>query len=347
MAYTQEQLLAMAKPSQALVDAMRVKPFKSASGPDVTIEKMRQVRSDQLEEQRPLYPIPGPIPDEVKEVLHSVKARDGYDIPIKIYTPVKQSSSPSPLILLYHEGGWCQGDLNDEDHDARQFSRSLNAVCVNIDYRLAPEHAFPTGLNDCYDVTTWAAKTATPGHDLLPADPKAGFIVGGVSAGGNFAAVMCQTLRDENFSPPITGQYLSVASLMWHTEVPEKWQAECRSRTTSAEDPVLGNSLTGSEAFLHILQVDPKDPRFSPMLHKNLAGLPPAYFQLCGLDPLRDEGLLYARVLSEEHNTPVKVDMYEGLGHAGWFNWPELEQSKKFFADTVEGVRWLLQTRRS
>lgn len=346
MAYTKEQLTAMATPSAALVEAMKIKPFKQATGPDVTIEKMRQVRSDHLEEQRPLYPIPGPIPDEVKETLHTVKARDGHDIPIKVYAPVKRSTDSSPLIMLYHEGGWCQGDLNDEDHDARQLTRALNAVCVNVDYRLAPEHFFPTGLNDCYDVTTWAAKTATPEHGLLPADPKAGFIVGGVSAGGNFAAVMCQLLRDEGFSPPITGQYLSVASLLWHGEVPDKWQAEYQSRMTSSEDPVLKNISSGGDAFLQILQVDPKDPRFSPLLHKNLSDLPPAYFQICGLDPLRDENLLYARVLGEEHNTPVKVDLYEGLGHAGWFNWPELEQSKKFFSDTVEGVKWLLQTKR-
>lgn len=74
--------------------------------------------------------------------------------------------------------------------------------------------------------------------------------------------------------------------------------------------------------------------------HKDL---PPAYLQVCGLDPLRDEGLIYERVLREEASVKTKIDMYKGLGHYFWTNFPELEMSKTFVEDTVKGMRWLLE----
>ena len=74
--------------------------------------------------------------------------------------------------------------------------------------------------------------------------------------------------------------------------------------------------------------------------HKDL---PPAYLQVCGLDPLCDEGLIYERVLREEAGVKTNIDVYKGLGHYFWTNFPELEMSKTFVEDTVKGMRWLLE----
>ena len=98
---------------------------------------MRNRRGAHLAKLRHLYPIPGPVP-EVAESEHHVSVRDGSSRLVKIYTPVVRPAKGSPLIVMIHEGGWCMGDLTDEDQDCRMFTRDLGAVCINVDYRLAP-----------------------------------------------------------------------------------------------------------------------------------------------------------------------------------------------------------------
>ncbi|EME44667.1 hypothetical protein DOTSEDRAFT_72203 [Dothistroma septosporum NZE10] len=243
---------------------------------------------------------------------------------------------------MFHEGGWCMGDLTDEDLNCRMFSRDLGAVCVNVDYRLAPEHKFPVGVNDAYDSVRWCAATASPTSEILPCNPSVGFLVGGASAGGNFAAIICQSARDEGLSPPLTGQYLCFPALCSQSAVPEIWKAEMRSRDESAQDPVLQLRSGWDEERLVVLGVEGDDPLFSPLLHKDLTELPPAFFQLGGLDPLRDEALVFAQIL-EANNTATKIEVYDGFGHMFWANWPTMNRSKEFVRDTLEGVKWLLE----
>lgn len=193
------------------------------------------------------------------------------------------------------------------------FSRDLSAVCINVDYRLSPEHAWPCCVWDCYNAIHWAAQTASPTNSVLPADPKKGFIVGGASAGGNLAAVMAQVARDKGLSPPLTGQYLCVPALLWHDVVPDRFKDDYQSRFTSGrDDPLLGPiakdmppSLAGEGST---------DPLFNPLLHPNMKDLPPCYLQVAGLDPLRDEAIIWDR-LFKENGGRSRLEMYDGLGH--------------------------------
>ncbi|RMZ24071.1 hypothetical protein D0859_11888 [Hortaea werneckii] len=343
MARSMEERAQMGTPAPELLAAIKERPFPDLSGGDANPSSvdMRNRRGAHLAKLRHLYPIPGPVP-EVIESEHHVSVRDGSTRLVKIYTPAVKPVKGSPLIVMIHEGGWCMGDLTDEDLDCRMFARDLGAVCVNVDYRLAPEHPYPAGVNDCWDVLQWCAATASPGSDLLPCDPKLGFLVGGASAGGNLSAVMAQLSRDNSLSPPITGQYLCVPATLWVDAVPEKWRAEYTSRFNNDVDPVLRFSPDGGDVLMDSLKPDTKSPLFSPLLHPNLKGLAPAYFQVAGLDPLRDEGLLYERVLREENGVATKIDVYNGYGHMFWTNWPELPRSKEFVQDTLKGVKWLL-----
>lgn len=97
---------------------------------------MRQGRATHLQSLRHLYPIPGPIPDTVVESTHQVPTRDGNSIVVKIYQPkTGPPEGGSPLVLMFHEGGFCMGDLTDEDMNCRLFCKELGTVCVNVEYR--------------------------------------------------------------------------------------------------------------------------------------------------------------------------------------------------------------------
>jgi acetyl esterase/lipase len=94
-------------------------------------------------------------PEGVLEDDTTVTARDGYAIPIRTYKPKNATPSGSPLIVLYHGGGFCLGDLNNEEMNCRSFCKRFGAVCVDVDYRLGPEHKFPTAIYDSWDVLQW------------------------------------------------------------------------------------------------------------------------------------------------------------------------------------------------
>ncbi|KAL7770537.1 hypothetical protein CFE70_000474 [Pyrenophora teres f. teres 0-1] len=299
---------------------------------------IRASRAEHLARLRHLYKIPGPIPKFVKETLHEIPTQDGSTINVKIYQPVAgPPNGGSPLIMMYHEGGWSMGDLTDEDLNCRMFTRDLGAVCVNVEYRLAPEHKFPVGVNDCWDALKWCLANS----DWLGATPSRGVLVGGASAGGNIAAVLALLSRDRKLDPPITGQYLCVPALLPDTNVPAHLEHLYQSREINTNDPVL---KLGPNMIQPIYDPDPKSPLWDPFNHadghRNVAR---AFFQVGGLDPLRDEAVLYDRVLRES-GVLTRFELYPGYGHMFWTNYPELEASSRFVEDTLKGVRWLLES---
>ncbi|KXJ93312.1 Alpha/Beta hydrolase protein, partial [Microdochium bolleyi] len=280
-----------------------------------------------------------PIPKQVHEEERKIRVRDGTEIKIRIYRPMteggdKDSTAGHPLIVMFHEGGFSMGDLTDEEVNCRVFSRDLRAVCVNMDYRedrveLAPEVQFPTWSNDSWDALQWAAQNARS----FGADPSLGFVIGGASAGGNITAVLAHLARDGGLSPPLTGQRISQPP-----------------RCNPNQDPILTtrSSAETRARYQALLQTDLNDSPLQVPFHYGALesghhGVPPVYLQVCGLDPLRHEGLIYERMLRGEAGVATRVDVYAGYGHGFWSNWPELPRSREFVEDTVKGVAWLLE----
>ncbi|KAK6949357.1 hypothetical protein Daesc_009432 [Daldinia eschscholtzii] len=352
---TEEELLSYGVMDPAMVDALARNPVRDPlpSDPyygDESHSAQRAHRATTLREKHHLRYIPGPVPEQVSEEDRKIPVRDGSEIIVRIYRPVVKPSQGSPLVVMYHEGGWSMGDLSDEETNCRLFSRDLGAICVNVDYRLGPEYPFPTWIEDSWDALKWAAQNAAS----LGADPSLGFIIGGGSAGGNITAVLAHIARDEKLNPPLTGQYLCVPAIMCLTPpalISPRYRSEYLSHpdVTSNIDPVL-KIKAGAEFAAHVahmLKAPWSDPRMVPFLYGGLegghCGLPPAYFQVCGLDPLRDEALIYERILREEAGVKTRLDIYKGFGHYFWTNWPQLERSREFVEDTVKGVKWLLE----
>lgn len=286
------------------------------------------------------YAALGPPPAGITEADHEAEMRDGKSIIIRSYTPDKAPEGGSPLIVMFHGGGFAIGGLENEQASSRDLAVQLGAVVLSVDYRLAPENPFPTPVNDAWDSVKWAAKNAA----TLKATPSKGFVVGGASAGGNLAAVVTHLARNEKLSPPLTGQFLVAPLLIPPTAVPEKYKSQYISYEQNNKSAILSSAMMNMFNKAH--KSDDKSPLFAvfndPSGH---ADLPPAYIQICGADMLRDDAILYERVLREDYNIPTRVDMYAGLPHMFWAVYPTLKKSTQRKTDTVEGVKWLLEQR--
>ncbi|KAF7524401.1 hypothetical protein G7054_g11423 [Neopestalotiopsis clavispora] len=177
--------------------------------------------------------------------------------------------------------------------------------------------------------------------EKLGANPARGFLVHGESAGANLAIVCSLLARDEKLQPPITGLSASIPAVLSPDAVPEKYKAQYLSHVQNESAPGLDekamNYLVGN------YQPDTSSPLFNcfnwPTGH---AGLPPVHIQVCGLDPLRDEGLLYEHVLRTEYGVRTKLTVYPGLPHAFWSMFPMLESARKAIDNTSAGFAWLL-----
>lgn len=280
----------------------------------------------------------GPPPPTIKQSEITYPSRDGTQLRALLFQPAKPPRHGSPLAVIIHGGGWCVGFPENEDQTCRNLVEAFGATCVSVSYRLAPQWKFPTAHNDTWDALRWAAKNAAS----WGADPSVGFIVGGSSAGGNMAAVLAHKARDENLSPPLTGQWLAIPGICPPGELPEKYSKYDFSYAQNKDAPVL--PVAAIEMFMNGYEPDPHDSENYAILNhpKGHKGLPKAFFQIDGLDPLRDEALIYERVLREEAGVETRMDVYPGLPHGHWSFFPQLSSSTKFRVDQVHGFGWLL-----
>jgi acetyl esterase/lipase len=175
----------------------------------------------------------------------------------------------------------------------------------------------------------------------LKVNLSAGFVVAGVSAGGNLAAIMCLMARDYSLSPPLTGQLLIVPAVLSADVVPGEYKPLYQSFVQNANAPVLSAAFV--EQSIKAYAPDTSSWKFNPFIHpKGHHNLPPSYFMVCGMDPVRDEGLLYEKRLRGENGVETQLKVYPGLPHSFWTFWPHLEVSKSYYEDVIVGVKWLL-----
>ena len=234
-----------------------------------------------------------PQPGEVAEVRElSAPGRHGA-IPLRLYRPLGASrSAVLPVLVYYHGGGWTIGDLDTHDTLCRELCNLSGCAVVAVDYRMGPEHRFPAAVDDALAATRWVRKEA--GALGLDAGRLA---VGGDSAGGNLAAVVAIAAREMG-NLPIAFQLLIYPV------------TDMRRGHPSHQSNGQGYLLTTETiTYFHDHYIaDPKhdlDWRASPLLHPDLSRLPPALVLTAGYDPLRDEGLDYARALTAAGNRAV------------------------------------------
>lgn len=275
--------------TQALLRLMSLarQPEMHEGGPALAREQMD--RSAEVAEIREDYPL---------SMRNSRILGPAGDIPVRIYTP--DAKGPLPVLVYLHGGGFVVGSLDSHDSVCRALAHRASVVVVSVDYRLAPEHPFPAGLEDATAATRWVIENASS----LGGDPRR-VAVGGDSAGGNLAAGVALECRNDPTPPsfqlliyPATDATRSLPSHrhfragFFLTEASISWFLEQYVKPPHAHD----------------------DPRVSPLFADDLEGAPPALVITAGFDPLRDEGRAYAERLRAA-GVPTEFREYEGTIH--------------------------------
>ncbi|MEZ7006249.1 alpha/beta hydrolase [Streptomyces sp. AD55] len=242
-------------------------------------------------------------------------------VPVRIYTP--DAAERHGVLVYFHGGAFFLGSLETHDHVARSLAKETGRKVVSVGYRLAPEAAFPAGLDDCHAVVRWAAEHgADLGWDGTT------LAVAGDSSGGTFAAAVAARAHDEGFDG-ITHQILYYPSLDLAFDT---------DRYASLRENAVGYGLETAglkpfNAFYLDSGADPADPLVSPARRTDLSGLPPALIVTAQYDPLRDEGEAYGHRLREA-GVAATVTRYAGAGHGFVQHFSWLPEYRGVFART-------------
>lgn len=297
------------------------------ANPDLTIPERRQLADSIGAELHRLVAEPGPPVGDVREHVVDV---DGGQIRLRSYVPVGDGPFPGHVVL--HGGGWWQGSIDDwiSDVQARERCAGSGTVVVMVDYRLAPEHPFPTPLDDCRSAWLWVVANAKAlGIDVRRLS------LGGVSAGGNLAAALCLLLRDR-------GEPLPVLQLL---EAPA---ADFSFDHASMLEfgPEFGIDRERFGPMVRMYLPDPSDelnPYASPLLATDVTGLPTAHIITAEYDPLRDGAELYAERLRQA-GVAATLRRHAGQVHTSPVMTAVLEAAREWRSEVLDVLRTVAAT---
>ncbi|PXX43415.1 alpha/beta hydrolase [Aquitalea magnusonii] len=292
-----------------------------------------QPADDSLSEMRVAYdalcryftpPLPAGL--QVTELALPVAGRA---IPLRLYRPAADRPPAGwPCVLYLHGGGWMLGGLDSHVVIAAPLALQCAAAVLVVDYRLAPEHAFPAAFEDCLAV--WDALRL---DGLGLGIDTARVVVAGDSAGGNLAAALCLAARGRP-GPPLCGQALLYPAL---AAVPTEPAA-----SEHADAPLL--SRADMRYYLEQYAADPAlhaDPRLAPLAAGDLSALPPAFVAVAEYDPLRDDGLLYVQRLRAQ-GIAAECHVGHGLLHGCLRFWPQGRETARMYQALRDAIRRML-----
>ena len=256
----------------------------------------------------------------------SIPTRDGSSIPARVYKP-KTASSPLPLYVFFHGGGYMFGSIASEHYQCMRTASLVPMVMVHVCYRHSPAFQHPTQTNDAWDGFTWAVDNA----GQLGADER--IVVGGISAGAGLAAAVI--LRENQGKRRVCGQVLAIPWL-YHCD---SWngKTEC-SYAQNEHAPML--PLSQVQRFAEALGAGVTDEVFPGNTDDgNLAGMPKTVVLVAGMDVLRDEGLEYAKRLQGK-GVDVKTKVFPGLPHM-FYRYDQLPSVGEWYSTIGDGIKWM------
>lgn len=252
----------------------------------------------------------------------TVPASAGHGIPIRIYRPQGQPAQ-RPVVFFIHGGGMVMGSLDGGDPLAARLSEELDALVVSVGYRLAPEHPYPAGLDDCMEALRWTAAQA----ERLGADPRR-LVVFGASAGGGLALATSLRARDEDGPRPLL------------VMAPYPMIDPTGTSDSTRRLPALGtwDRANNAEAWQWYLSGRAADGYAAPSLAEDLAGLPATFIDVGTEDIFLDESIDFARRLAAA-GVPTELHVYPGAYHASEDLAPEAPLSRTILATRTAALR--------
>ena len=266
------------------------------------------------------FDAPGP---EMRAVEDFNIPNGDFPVPVRLYIPFQASQEPGPTLIYIHGGGFVTCSVESHEGLCKRIASGSGHRVLSVDYRLAPQYPYPAGPEDCEVALLWALEGY--GQDDYGID-RHKITLGGDSAGGNMTAFLAQKYRDKlkaqillyplmqliNFKPPKPG--------------PQDWLQLGFMALSFINEHYVGESDAKN------------DTRLSPLFEKNLNKLPPAYVLTCGLDPLRDEGKLYADNMMA-HGVKVLYAHEKAMPH-GFLNFARaFPKAKKIPLDVADFLR--------
>lgn len=262
-----------------------------------------------------------PRPALVRIEDFSIPARDGHALPARLYAPLAEVL---PVLLYFHGGGFTIGSIATHDILCRQLSHLAGCAVVSVDYRLAPEHKFPTAAHDAEDALQWLATHA----NRLGLDSER-LAVGGDSAGGTLAAMCAVLARDAGL--PLALQLLFYPGCSAHQDTPSHRQFARGFVLEEREINWFFSRYVRSPA-------DRDDWRFAPLNAPDVDGVAPAWVGLAECDPLVDEGVMYADKLRMA-GVAVDLEIYRGVTHEFIKMGRILPEARQAHADAASALR--------
>lgn len=291
-----------------------------AAKPRRMIERLEQVprAREVMAEARPRVT----LPDTVEVVDRHATAEDGHPILIRCYRPAGVDQ-PLPTLYWIHGGGLMLGSVDMNDGWCGDLVTELGIAVASVEYRLAPEHPYPTPLDDCYAGLAWTVDQA----DQLGVDPDR-LAIGGASAGGGLAAALALLCRDRG-GPSIGFQLLRYPMLDDRAQTPSSgavtdprvWNGQTNRLGWSA---YLGPAAGGDDEHVPYLA--------APARCVDPSGLPPAVITVGDLDLFVDEDMAYAQSLSRS-GVPVELHVYPGAYHGANNDAPDGDLTRRWLRD--------------
>lgn len=229
-------------------------------------------------------------------------------VPLRLYRGIGADPEKAPFLIYFHGGGWVMGGFDSHDVLCRTIANGARIAVVAVDYRLAPENPFPAAVEDAAEAARFLIASASR---LGLAEGR--WAIGGDSAGANLAVVTALGARGEASADGLRCQVLLYPNVDATTESPSFDCAPAGSPLTAAlMRKFIGHYVAGPERH--------KDWRISPLRAPSLRGLPPTLILTAGIDPLRDEGLAFARRLTDESVRVLHAhfsDQFHGFANMG------------------------------